>query len=72
MFEGTSYVGYLNYITFLFLATGAFTVIVDIASYKKDGQMDKEHKAALFSGWMNVTLGVLVLIGSWLYKRYVW
>lgn len=72
MVEGTSYVGYLNYIVILFLATGAFTLAVDIAHYNKDKGMNRERKVALFSGWMNVVLGVLMLIGSWLYKRYIW
>ncbi|MDF2725932.1 MAG: hypothetical protein K0Q59_5610 [Paenibacillus sp.] len=72
MAEGTSYVGYLNYITMLFLATGAFTLWVDIGHYKKDKGLEKERKVAVFSGWMNISLGVLMFIGSWLYKRYVW
>jgi hypothetical protein len=72
MTEGTSYVGYLNYIIVLFLATGAFGLLIDLKHYSKEKGMEKERKVALFSGWMNVVLGVLMMIGSWLYKRYIW
>lgn len=72
MGEGMSYVGYLNYITILFFATGVFTLWVDIGHYNKDKGLEKERKVAIFSGWMNITLGVLMFVGSWLYKRYIW
>ncbi|GAA3401527.1 CLC_0170 family protein [Paenibacillus hodogayensis] len=68
----SSYVGYLNYIIILFLTSGLFTLLVDLSHYKKDGKMTRERKAAVFTGWMNVVLGIVALVGSWYYKRYIW
>lgn len=69
---GSSYIGYLNYIIWLFLASGAYMLWVDAKHYKADPGMEKERKTAVFSGWLNLVLGVIVMIGSWVYKRYLW
>jgi len=69
---GSSYVGYLNYIIFLFLGTGAFAIWVDTYYYKQDQGRDKERKATMIAGWTNISLGILAMIGSWIYKRYIW
>jgi hypothetical protein len=67
----TSFVGYLNYIVFLFLATGGYILWVDVKNYRGD-QYKKEKKAAKLLVWINFTLGISVFIGSWVYKRYIW
>lgn len=72
MIFGSSYVGYLNYIIVLFLASGAFVLWVDVVHYRKDEGMDRERKVARFTGWMNLVLGVVFMIGSWYYQRYIW
>ncbi|PYI56878.1 CLC_0170 family protein [Paenibacillus flagellatus] len=69
--NANSYIGYLNYIVFLFLASGLFIVSFDVRHYK-DNRMPKERRAAAISGWMNLVLGAVVYIGSWLYKKYFW
>lgn len=72
MAGGSSYIGYLNYIIWLFIISGVFMVWVDAGHYQSDQGREKERKAAKFSGWLNIVLGVIVLIGSWIYKRYIW
>lgn len=67
----SGFVGYLNYIVILFLATGAFMFVMDIKSYKAD-HYKKEKKAAKISAWINLSLGVVMFLGSWIYKRYLW
>ncbi|MFK7695749.1 CLC_0170 family protein [Paenibacillus sp. HJGM_3] len=67
----SGYVGYLNYIVGLLLTTGVYILWVDIKNYKKD-KMEKEKTAAKISGWINLTLGALMYIVSWVYKRYLW
>ncbi|MEF3303743.1 CLC_0170 family protein [Paenibacillus sp. GYB003] len=69
---GTTYIGYLNYIIWLFIASGVFVLWIDAGHYRSDRNREKERKAAAFSGWLNISLGVVVLIGSWIYKRYLW
>lgn len=68
----SSYVGYLNYIVFLFLVCGAFTLTVDLFQYGADKALAREKKAAQITGWLNIGLGAALMIGSWVYKRYIW
>ncbi|MDF2667753.1 MAG: hypothetical protein K0R67_59 [Paenibacillus sp.] len=68
---GSGYIGYLNYITVLFLASGGYILWLDVRNYmKKDSK--REKKASQWSAWINISLGLLMLIGSWFYKRYYW
>lgn len=67
----SGFIGYFNYITFLFLTTGGLTLWLDVIFYKKR-QMKREKRAASLSGWINVVLGTASLVGSWLYRNYIW
>ncbi|MBD2863950.1 MULTISPECIES: CLC_0170 family protein [Paenibacillus] len=71
MFGGNTYIGYLHYIVILFIASGVFILYMDATVYK-DGKMMRERKAALISAWLNLTLGVVVLLGSWVYTKFLW
>lgn len=68
---GSNYVGYLYYIVVLFLASGLITLGLDVRNYKHK-QANREKTAAIWSAWINLSLGVLMFIASWVYKRYYW
>jgi len=66
-----TYIGYTNFIVFLFLLTGAFALRYDVSIYKKAGMM-KEWKGARMAGYTNLVLGVLVFVGYYIYKKWFW
>jgi hypothetical protein len=59
----TAYIGHLNYIVILFLATGAGLLLIEVRVYDNKKMM-KEKKLARSLGWVNLTLGVLSVIAS--------
>lgn len=67
----SGYVGYLNYIVGLFLITGGYMLLVDVKFFKGE-KMKKEKSATKISAWINLSLGAVMFIGSWIYKRYLW
>ncbi|HUC93069.1 MAG TPA: CLC_0170 family protein [Paenibacillus sp.] len=64
-----SYVGYLNFVIILFVATGGWIVRFDAKRYARDG-MKKEQKAALFIGWLNIVLGAMIFVANWIYQQW--
>jgi uncharacterized membrane protein len=64
-----SYIGYLNFLIFLFLATGFLIIRFDTKIYETAG-MKKERKAARFIGWFNMVSGVLIFIANWIYQQW--
>ncbi|WP_127586599.1 CLC_0170 family protein [Paenibacillus koleovorans] len=66
-----NFVGYLNYVVFLFLSSGGYILWIDRSKYTDDN-MKKERTAATWSAWINLSLGGITFIGSWIYKRFFW
>ncbi|HEY0827143.1 MAG TPA: CLC_0170 family protein [Bacilli bacterium] len=60
-------IGYLSFVIIIFLATGGIILLFDAKEYEKDG-MKKENKAARYAGWLNVSLGILAIIGNWVFQ----
>ncbi len=60
-------IGYMNYIIVLLLLTGGLILLFDVRDYAASG-MFKEKQSALFMGWGNIVLGILLFIGNWVYK----
>ncbi|MFM1655617.1 CLC_0170 family protein [Brevibacillus sp. B_LB10_24] len=62
-------IDYLNYFIFLLLASGGLTLRLDAISYEW-ADLKREHRAARLLGWLNLLLGIAVLIVNWVYKRW--
>jgi uncharacterized membrane protein len=63
------YIGYINYVVFLFMVTGILILRFDAKIYDM-AEMKKEKKAAHFIGWANVTLGVLAFVANWAFQKW--
>lgn len=68
--EGLS-IGYTGYVIVLFFLTGALILITDVKAYK-NAELKKEQKVAMFLGWINVSMGFMLMVGNWVYKYFVW
>jgi hypothetical protein len=62
-----SYIGHLNYIVILFLATGAGLLLIDVRAYGNKKMM-KEKKVARSLGWVNLTLGVMSVAAGLIFQ----
>ncbi len=63
------YIGYLNYVVVLLLITGVLMLVIDAPKYKKD-KLAKERKAAIILGVFNISTGVLIFVGNWVYNQW--
>jgi hypothetical protein len=66
-----NYVSYGGYIEALFLVSGILILVFDARAYR-DGRMRKEHKAAVVSGWTNITLSLVFFAVNWVFKTWFW
>ncbi|MDF2725947.1 MAG: hypothetical protein K0Q59_5625 [Paenibacillus sp.] len=64
------YPGFLSYAIPLWLVSGVIILRIDTQGYKL-AKMDKERKMSRFSGWLNIALGLSVLVGNWLLEKWV-
>jgi len=64
-------IGYLNYTVSLLIVTGILILFFDVKGYKLEN-MKKEAKVSKYLGWVNVVLGLAVLIGNWVYHKWGW
>jgi len=62
--------GYMMYVVFLFLATGAFILGVDARRFKHL-RMRREGKYAFFLGWFNIAAGLAAWGGNWVYTQFL-
>ncbi len=61
--------GYILYVVFLFLATGACILLIDATRYKK-AELRREGKFSFFLGWGNIVAGVSLWGGNWAYSTF--
>ncbi|MCL6453609.1 MAG: hypothetical protein K6T78_08290 [Alicyclobacillus sp.] len=55
----------------LFIITGIVLLTGDATIYR-NRQMGRETKASRRLGWANVVVGVCIVIGNWVYNRWLW
>lgn len=58
-----NYIGYYQYILFLFLLCGTLLLRLDAQVYKNEQHMKKEYKTATVLGWMHLGIGAVILLG---------
>jgi hypothetical protein len=68
MIGGYGYTGSLGYIIPLCLMTGLIILRLDVKRYEASA-LNKEKKVARFIGWVNVSLGILLFVGTWVIKK---
>ncbi|EMT54129.1 hypothetical protein HN020_22455 [Brevibacillus borstelensis] len=61
------HLGYIYYVVFLAIATGIFVLLIDSETYRA-ANMKRERRAAKLLGWINISLGVLVLFLHWMFS----
>ncbi|MFC0560182.1 CLC_0170 family protein [Halalkalibacter alkalisediminis] len=54
----------------LFLLSGVIALVLDVEILRRDN-LEKEKKLARLFGWLNVILGLLIFVGSWVYNTFV-
>ncbi len=64
MIGGNSFTGSLGYIIPLCVVTGIIILRLDVKGYEALA-MNKEKKVARFIGWANVSLGIVLYVGTW-------
>ncbi|WP_019533800.1 CLC_0170 family protein [Paenibacillus ginsengihumi] len=57
-----NYIGYYQYILFLFLLCGAVLLRLDAKVYNKEQHMKKEYTVATVLGWTHVGIGAIILL----------
>ncbi|WP_062107292.1 CLC_0170 family protein [Bacillus niameyensis] len=62
---------YLSYLFVILIITGLLIITMDAKAYKKEGKK-KEKKFSLFLGWMNIGLGVAIVVANWVYDTWFW
>lgn len=65
------YIGYLGYVFVLFILTGSLILLIDVKAYK-NANLKKERKTSLVLGWLNISLGLLLMLANWIYNKYIW
>ncbi|WP_227938201.1 CLC_0170 family protein [Alkalihalobacillus deserti] len=61
--------GVINIMVLLFLISGVFALVLDDKIYMRD-KLINERKIARLLGWINVSLGLMTYVGSWVYNLY--
>ncbi|MGX6443366.1 CLC_0170 family protein [Neobacillus sp. K501] len=64
-------IGFSGYVVILFYFTGSLVLLTDVKAYK-NANMKKERKASLILGWLNISLGLLLMLANWIYKNFFW
>lgn len=62
---------YLSYLIVILIITGLLIITMDAKAYKKEGKK-REKKISLFLGWMNISLGVAIVVANWAYETWFW
>lgn len=60
-----------NYTVLLLLISGLLVLIFDVKLYAS-ANMTKEKKSAMFTGWLNISLGILSYFGYLVYENWFW
>ncbi|MBA2941455.1 hypothetical protein HZF08_24535 [Paenibacillus sp. CGMCC 1.16610] len=60
-----------NYTVLLLLISGLLVLVFDVRVYKK-ANLQREKKGALFTGWLNISLGILSYVGYLVYEKWFW
>lgn len=63
--------GYLGYVITLFYLTGTLILLSDVKAYK-NASMKKEQKVSLFLGWINLSIGLALMLANWVYQYLIW
>ena len=63
--------GYPTFVAVLFLLTGGLLLWVDAKAYDTKN-MVREKEWAQVLGWMNISMGVLMFLTSWVYLQFLW
>jgi hypothetical protein len=61
--------GILFITVLLFVFSGVMALVLDVKILKRD-KLDREKKTAYVFGWINVSLGLMVYVGFWVYEMY--
>ncbi|MEF3303281.1 CLC_0170 family protein [Paenibacillus sp. GYB003] len=69
--ESVGYVGFLSYAVYLWLISGVIMLWVDAKTYELAG-MIKERNVCRWIGWLNVSLGLLAIAGSFALRKWFW
>ncbi|MEJ8546427.1 CLC_0170 family protein [Brevibacillus borstelensis] len=64
------HLGYIYYVVFLSIAAGIAVLRIDVANYES-AIMPRERRAAKILGWLNIGLGVLILLLQWLIHSFI-
>ena len=64
-------VDFTSYSIFVFAITGILLLIEDVSAYKIAG-LKKERKTAKILGWVNISLGILLVLTDWIMKKWIW
>jgi hypothetical protein len=65
-----TFIGYLGYVVFLFLFTGVMLIFFESKSYKKE-KLYKEEKVTKIIGWCNLSIGICIFLGNWVYNQFL-
>ncbi|MBS4214341.1 MULTISPECIES: CLC_0170 family protein [Neobacillus] len=64
-------IGYMVYVIILFGLSGFMLLLTDAKKYKKAAQK-KEQKVSLILGWINISIGIGLILFNWIYQNLVW
>ncbi|WP_040209019.1 CLC_0170 family protein [Neobacillus jeddahensis] len=63
------YIGYLGYVITIFCSAGLLLLISDVKGYR-NAHMKKEQKVSQVLGWMNIVIGLSLLVVNWFYQTF--
>lgn len=61
---------YFNFAVPLWLIAGCLLVLESKGYERSD--MPKEQQIARMLGWLDIVIGLLLFIGNWAFKKWVW
>ena len=65
------YIGYVGYVITILFLTGSLILLTDMKAYK-NANLKKEQKASLYLGWINLSLGALIMLTNWIFILFKW
>jgi uncharacterized membrane protein len=63
---------YVYYTVSLLLITGILVLVFDTKRYDTRAKNYKVQKGASILGWLNISLGIVLFIGYWVYDKWFW
>jgi hypothetical protein len=65
------YIGYLNYVIVICWVTGLLILLTDVKAYQH-ASLKKEQKVSQILGWLNISIGVGLKAGDFIYAHFIW